>query len=255
MRKKTPLQPYEIRALRIERNTVFDLLREIFSEVSYEKFQLPYETERAKNICIEWHFDEKQGEIFLFAYHSARRIDVDAAIAYTKNLSVESVESLLVNIRGRYYQSIKKGEFWVESSRLDRKKRHPRQYDSVLKMVFALFVKHIRPLRRHELRVIRLSEQAIRELLWEYFMKVGDDMMDIPEEESFKNIFYMSVEDKLEELKLYVVNLNEVSLIDFEKVNEYCSNNICFTTDLHSKRVTGRRCYTTVMLPKSCISK
>ena len=62
MRKKRPLQPYEIRALRIERNTVFDLLREIFSEVSYEKFQLPYETERAKNICIEWHFDEKQGE-------------------------------------------------------------------------------------------------------------------------------------------------------------------------------------------------
>lgn len=251
MRQENPLQTHEIRVLRLDKKAIFDLLWEIFNEISYEKFQLSHGVN--SNICINWCFDERQCEIILFAHNKAERINEEKVIAYMSNLPGEALESLLINIRGKYYQSIKDNAFLIDYPNSVRKKECNSGHRKVLGTLSILWERHVRPLKKHELRVIRLSEQAIHELIWEYFMRNGDEIMDIPEEDSLKKIFCMYAEDKLQELKLYVLNLNEVSMVNFEKMNEYCMQNICFTTKLLCRGIANRRQYTSVMLPKSCV--
>lgn len=115
----------------------------------------------------------------------------------------------------------------------------------------AILSGRVRPLRKREIRVIRLSKKAIQELLWEHFMEVGDALMELPEE-SDDVIFHMHVAGELEELTLYVVNLNEVlhakEVPDrvFEKIREYCDRNIGFTTDSLVKKPEKSPCYVSV---------
>lgn len=79
-------------------------------------------------------------------------------------------------------------------------------------------------------------------------MQTGDEIMEIPEEDSASVIFHMHVEGKLEKLTLYAMRLMEASDPVFEKVNTYSDQNIRVTTDSLSQKPAKERCYISVLL-------
>lgn len=253
MHQRKALQPHEIRVIKIGREAILELIWEILSKISYEKFRLPHNIFYSKKICIEWFFDEMQCEIFLLAHSRAYEVNTEAVITFVKNLSSEAIESLLSNPNGKeYYHSIVDASFVTGRSTSISKNENSVQ-ESASRMLFNKRWIRIRPLRKHEIRVIRLSQQAIHELLWEHFMKTGDEVMEIPKEEidNIRTIYHMHIEGKMEELTLYVMNFNEASDKAFSENQEYCDHNIHFTTDSYSKKLTKGRNYVSVMLPKS----
>ena len=100
-----------------------------------------------------------------------------------------------------------------------------------------------------EVRFIRLSQKAIYELLWEHFMETGDNVMDIPVDTD-DVVYHMYTEGALQQLTLFVMNLNEVSDKAFADNRAYCDQNIPITTDLYSERCKKSRRYVSVVLPK-----
>lgn len=253
MNQRKALQPHEIRVIKIDRKAILELIWEILREISYEKFRLPHNKYYSKKICMDWFFDEKQCEIILLAHSRAYEVNTEAVISCIKNLSLEAIESLLLNPNGKeYYHSIQGTSFVTGHSTSFCRKEDSVQGNALGKLYGNLGIQ-VRPLRKHEIRVIRLSQQAINELLWEHFMKTGDEVMDIPEEEidDIRTIYHMYIEGKLEELTLYVMNFNEASDKAFIENQEYCNQNIHFTTDSYSKKPTEGRNYVSVMLSKS----
>lgn len=253
MNQRKALKPHEIRVIKIDRKAILELIWEILSEISYEKFRLPHNIYYSKKICIDWFFDEKQCEIILSAHSRAYEVNTEAVITCIKNLSLEAIDSLLLNPNGKeYYHTIHDTSFVTGHSTSIRMKEEGVK-GNVLGMLFDNLGIRIRPLRKHEIRLIRLSQQAIHELLWEHFMKTGDEVMDIPEEEidDIRTIYHMYIKGKLEELTLYVMNFNEASDKAFIENQAYCDQNIHFTTDSYSKKPINGRNYVSVMLSKS----
>lgn len=253
MNQRKALQPHEIRVIKINRKAILELIGVILSKISYEKFRLPYNTYYSKRVCIDWFFDEDQCEIILLAHDHASKAITEAVITCVKSLSIEAIESLLLNPNGKeYYHSIRDTSLITGHSTAIGM-REDRVRGDALEMLFEKLGIRIRLLRKHEIRVIRLSQQAIHELLWEHFMETGDEVMDIPEEgiDDMGTIYNMYIEGKLEELTLYVMNLNEASDKVFIECEEYCNQNIHFTTDSYTKKPTKGRNYLSVMLSKS----
>lgn len=252
MNHRRALQPHEIRVIKIDRKAILELIWEILGEISYEKFRLPHNKYYSNKICIDWFFDEKQCEIILLAHSRACEVNTEAVITCIKNLSLEAIESLLLNPNGKeYYHSIQDTSFVTGHSTSISIKEDSVQ-GNALEMLLGNLGIRVRPLRKHEIRVIRLSQQAIHELLWEHFMKTGDEVMDIPEEvDDIRTIYHMYIEGKLEELTLYVMNFNEASDKAFIENQEYCNQNIHFTTDSYSTKPTEGQNYISVMLSKS----
>lgn len=248
MNQRRALQPHEIRVIKIDRKAILELVWEILSEISYQKFRLPHSS---KKICIDRFFDEKQCEIILLAHSRAYEVNTEAVIPCIKNLSLEAIESLILNLNGaEYYDSIRGDSLATGHSTSIRAKEDRVQENTLGKLLDKLGIR-VRPLRKCEIRVIRLSEQAIRELLWEHFMKTGDEAMDIPEEcDELRTIYHMRINGNLEELTLYVMNFNESSDKAFEENMEYCDQNIPFTTDSYSKKLEKGRNYVSVIVPK-----
>ena len=127
-----------------------------------------------------------------------------------------------------------------------------------LRSIFAAWRKHIRPIGKHELRVIRLSIQGVKELVLEYFMEFGNSLFDIPDEDPDEDvvndfIYRMILTDNLEKLMVYIVNLNEVSSSYLEKVDAYCEEQICFVSDFNPKMIENKQYYTSIILPESFI--
>lgn len=243
MKQRKALQPHEIRVIKIDRKAILELIWEILSEICYEKFRLPRNI-YSKKIRIDWVFDEKQCEIILMAHSRAYTIELETVITDINKLSLDAIDSLLLKPDGKeYYHSIRETSFVSGHSTTKR----------VLGKLLDFLHIRIRPLRKHELRVIRLSQQAIHELLWEHFMKTGDEAMDIPEEEidDIRTIYHMHIEGNLEELTLYVMNFNEASDKAFLENQEYCDQKIHFTTDSYSKKPAKGRNYVSVILSKS----
>lgn len=253
MNLRKSLQPHEIRVIKIDRKAILELIWEILTEICYEKFRLPHNKYCRKKICIDWFFDEKQCEIILLAYSRACEVNTKAVIPYIIDMSLEPIESLLLNQKGKEcYHSIQHTSFATDYSTSIRMKEANTQGNALGIILDSLGIQ-VRKLRKHEIRVIRLSQQAINELLWEHFMKTGDEVMDIPEEEidDIRTIYHMYIEGNLEELTLYVMNFNEASDKAFIENLEYCNQNIQYTTDSYSKKSTKERNYVSVSLPKS----
>lgn len=252
MNQREALQPREMRVIKINRNAILELLGEILTEISYEKFRLPHNKYCRNMVFIDWFFDEDQCEIILLAHSRAYKINTEAVITCIKNLSLEAVESLLLKPNNKkYYHSIQDTSSGTDHSTSISIKKDSVTGNALGRLLGNLGIR-IQPLRKHEIRVIRLSQQAINELLWEHFMKTGDEVMDIPEEEidDIRTIYHMYIEGKLEELTLYVMNFNEASDKAFIENKEYCNQNINFTTDSYSKKSTKGRKYVSVMLSK-----
>lgn len=248
MNQRRALQPHEIRIIKIDRKATLELIGEILSKISYEKFRLPH---CSKKICIDWFFDEKQCGIILLAHSRAYEVNTEAAIPCIKNLPLEAMESLCLKSNAKeYYHSIRARSFATDHSTSILMKEKSVRRNALGKLLDKLGIR-VRPLRKHEIRAIRLSQQAIHELLWEHFMKTGDEVMDIPEEgDELRTIYHMRINGNLEELTLYVMNFNESSDKAFEENMEYCNQNIPFTTDSYSKKLEKGRNYVSVIVPK-----
>jgi hypothetical protein len=84
------------------------------------------------------------------------------------------------------------------------------------------------PWPRQEVRIIRLTQGAIGELLWEYFMEVGYQLMNLPPEDpdDLPTIYRMYTEENMQSLTLYVMNLFEASDSVFSQIDAYCDSHI-----------------------------
>lgn len=250
MKQSRSLAPYEIRIIKIGRNAILNLTWEILSKTCYEKFRLPRGINRGKRICVDWCFDAERGEMILFAHSSMYKLNLEAAITYINNLSVEATDSFLLNPDEKDdYFSILDTSFEIIQPDTNIA-AYGNRLEAALGKLHAAMDHRIRPLEEHEIRVIRLSQQAIQELVWEYFMKNGDRIMDIPEECGTSIIFHMHIEGKLEKLTLYAINLNEASDLLFEKVDAYCDREIGLTTDSLLKKPEEERYYISASLSK-----
>lgn len=251
MNPRKPLSAHEIRVIKIDRNAIFKLVGEILNELSYEKFRIPHNKHYDKKICIDWFFDENQCEILVLAYNRAYKANAEIATTLIKDLSLGAIDSLIQKPNNKkYYYSILSTSHIPSSSTSICLKENSKQRN-ILGILFDHLGVRARQLKKREIRIIRLSSQAIHELLWEHFMKTGDEMMDIPEEEigDIRTIFHMYTKGKLEELTLYVMNFNEASDEAFGKNKEYCDQNIAFTTDAYSKKSTKGCNYQSIILP------
>lgn len=251
MGQRKSLQPHEIRVIKIDRKAILNLSWEILSQISYKKFRLPQDENSTKRIRIGRYFDEEQCEIILLAHSAADEINQEAVIRYIQNAPVEAIDSLLLNTIGNdYYRSIQDSSFVVDRPNATRAKFCGCGLSNAWGKLCAMLNGSVRPLRKHEIRVIRLSKAAIQELLWEHFIKIGDNVMDILEEDSSSVIFGMHTAGNLEALTLYAINLNEASDDAFEEVNAYCDQNIGFTTDSLSQKPANGQHYVSVTLLK-----
>ena len=246
MGQKKALSPHEIRVLKIDRNAIVELIQEILRDISYKKFRLPYKYEN-KKICVDCIFDEEKCEIIIVAYRSSNTCKNDI-VTYVKELQLEATESLLMNPNGgEYYCSVKETSFLnIHPNSINKKN----EQKNMLDRMFDLLKIQARPLRNHEIRVIRLSTPAIKELLWEHFMKTGDDVMDIPKEEidDISTIYSMNIIGKFDALILYVMNIDEASDISFAQNKKYCEENVRFTTDSYLKNTSGEQKYVSLIL-------
>lgn len=250
MKQSRSLAPYEIRVIKVGRKAILNLAWEILSKMCYEKFRIPHGMNNVKRVRIDWHFDPEKGEIILFAHSSMYKLNLEATVAHINKLSIEAIESLLLNSDGKdHYSSILDTAFDISQPNTNISACGNRLDDAFGKL-HAMLDHRIRPLKKHEIRIIRLSQQAIQELLWEYFMKNGDSIMDLPEKDSFSAIFHMQIEGKLEKLTLYAINLNEASDSVFGKAEAYCNREIGITADSLLKEPGEGGYYVSVTLSK-----
>lgn len=256
MLQRKSLQPHEIRVLRLNKTTIMGIIKESLEEISYIRFRLPQDTD---DVCVDWMLDIEQHELFLYAYSTREDLNKNAVIEYIKNYPMDSLESLLKIKKGKYYYSIKDPSLFIAHPESGAKAKCVNRKGKGLRSIFAAWREHIRPIRKHELRVIRLSIQGVKELVIEYFMEFGNSLFDLPDEDPEEDVvndfmYRIILTDNLEELMVYIVNVNEVSSSYLEKVDAYCDEHICFTSDVIPKELATRSYYTSMILPELSIN-
>ena len=77
-------------------------------------------------------------------------------------------------------------------------------------------------------------------------MQTGNQIMDILEDNNdVFPIYYMYVEDRFEKITLCVMNLNDIDSNTYEKLRDYCNENVDFTTESYSK-ITDKKKYISI---------
>ena len=211
MEYKHALLSNEMRVVKIDKKVILDLIDATIHKNSLKLFQIPNNVSMVRDIVVDWYIDEECCEIVIYAYNSTFEVNRRTILAYTKDSTVPVFDSILSKT----------------------------QVEECSHSSF------------HELWLIRASKQAIHEIIWEYFMEIGDEIMDIPEEKSLDVIYHMYVEEKLEDLIFCVVNLQEYSHIDWEKVDTYCMEKVPITTDSLIDYSTNMQYYVKLILPIS----
>lgn len=251
MRPEHPLHPHEVRIIKINGNILFELIGEILNDICHERFHLPLNPNDSKLIRIDRIANVEQGEIVLFAYNSIYELDKEAIMVHFNNLKIEATESLLLKPNGRnYYHSIHGTPFIINQANVTNVNIEYRAQFQTWNRLRTMLYSNGRKLRKHEVRVIRLSRQAIYELVWEHFMKAGNEILDVPEND-FSVIFGMYMDEKMEMLALYAMDLSNASDAVFSKVNTYCDQSLSFTTDSLSKKTMDEQKYISIVLPIS----
>ena len=248
MRQKKALNPHEIRVIKLAKYAILDLIWEILIDISYKKFLLPHNTYYTKKISFDWWFDEEQCEYFLLAHRRSDEINKEKVIALAKKLLIKPIESLLTASKKKAYYSIQDISLVRSHSSLFGIKKTFGKDIEREKLLAGLGIR-VRPLKRHEVRIIWLSKQAITELLWEHFMDVGDQIMDLPKDkDDVQTIYHMNIRGALEELTLYVMNVDEASDEAFVNNLAYCDRNINCTFDSYSDISVERSNYVSVII-------
>ena len=232
MRKGSTLQPHEIRVIKIGKSAIFDLLYDNLGRNCYERFQLPGSTNSKRDSCLDFYFDEDRYEIVLYEHRAMDIIDKQLLNSHIKDLAIEATDSLYMFNGDDIVQFFCQGAIILPEQPDEAGAKVSSKQDCWHKNPHPTPTEHIRLLEKNEVRIIRLSKQAIHELFWEYFMEFGNEAMDISEEiaDDFPAIFRMYIDGKLDSLTVYVMNLNDASESVFETVDAYCRRNIHYTT-------------------------
>ncbi len=85
-------------------------------------------------------------------------------------------------------------------------------------------------LEENEVRVIKLSRAAIEEILWETFMEIGDDRLEL-EADSDDIIFRMTTDETMSELVFYACDFSGEKTPDFSRIDKFIKQNVQITTD------------------------
>lgn len=214
-----PLHPLEFRVIKLDRHAVLSLLRKILIRISTKQLQAFVDNACIDSISVGQYFDENNCEMLLFAYSRKENLSEDSIIPYVKNLAIVAQESILTNDDGwRHCDSIQLPSVVPGQSKGSAESVH----------VQSVELNRFLPWRKQEVRIIRLSEGAIGELLWEYFMEVGYQLMNLSQEDAddLPTIYRMYTENNLKSLTLYVMNLFEASERVFNQIDAYCDSHI-----------------------------
>lgn len=214
-----PLQPLEFRAIKLNHDAVATLLRKILVKISMEQFRTFGESPCIDFISFGQYFDEKSNELVLFAYRQDEDMREEDIIPWVQDLGIVAEDSLFVN--DRVWQHCNCIQLpWERFGHLEEK--------AILIPIKPVTLPDFWSWSKQEVRVIRITQRAINELLWENFMDVGYQLMELPQEDSddLPTIYRMSTEDRLQSLTLYVMNLLEASDSSFRKIDKYCDLHI-----------------------------
>ena len=85
-------------------------------------------------------------------------------------------------------------------------------------------------LKKNEIRVIKVDQSAIKELLWETLMENGNEWLDI-KENSNHVVYHMFTDDSMKELVFYACNMSSRDVPNFNAIDDYLKNNISITAN------------------------
>lgn len=236
---REPISLHEIRVIKIDKMAVFDIIENIFKEIRFELFKISPKANYHKKIAFDWSYDNIKNELILYAYNTIG-IRIENLVDEIKKFSITTVDSLCINKKITFYQSIQSFTTELDRTHSEEKKNSDKNHFSVRKIK-----NHVanHDMKDNEIRIIRLSYKAVKELLWEYFMKFGNELMNIPEESGEDIIFHMFINNCLDDLTIYAVRIDEISEKIFEMIDVYCNQNVSFTTDLITKKDEYQQCY------------
>ncbi len=214
-----PLHPLEFRVIKLDHHAVLTLLKKILIKISIEQLRAFGDNSCIDSISVGQFFDENNSEVLLFAYDRNESIKEEAIIPYVKNLAIVAQNSILANDDGwQHCNSIQ-----LPSEVLGQPQEKPER-------VYVQSVEMTRfwPWPRQEVRIIRLTKGAMGELLWEYFMEIGYQLMNLSQEDpdDLPTIYRMYTDENLQSLTLYVMNLFEASDSVFSQIDAYCDSHI-----------------------------
>lgn len=105
-------------------------------------------------------------------------------------------------------------------------------------------------LEENEIRVIKLSRAAIEEILWETFMEIGHDRLEL-ETDSDDIIFSMATDETMSELVFYACDFSGEKVPDFSRIDKFIKQNVQITTDsVFTEPGTGKY-YRTIHIEKT----
>ena len=80
-----------------------------------------------------------------------------------------------------------------------------------------------RELKENEIRVIKISKIAIKELINEYLMQIGDSIMDIPKNDD-ASALTIDISDDFNKLTIFAYNVEDYIRIGFDTAGKVFSN-------------------------------
>lgn len=214
-----PLHPSEFRVIKLDHHAILALLKKILIKISFEQLRAYGDNSCIDSIGVGQFFDENNSEMLLFAYNRNEDIQEEAIIPYVKDLPIVAQDSIYASDAG--WQHFNAIQLPLEASSQPQEKPECVHIRSVEAMRFLSWP-------RQEVRIIRLSKGAMDELLWECFMEIGYQIMNLPQEDSddLSTIYRMYTDEKLQSMTLYVMNLFEASDSVFSRVDAYCASHI-----------------------------
>ncbi len=84
-------------------------------------------------------------------------------------------------------------------------------------------------MKKNEIRVIKLSGDAIDELIWELMNKEGEQFLSLPDNSN--TIFRLVWDRAKDELVFYALEFEHPHPINFEAIDRYINKHIRTTTD------------------------
>lgn len=84
-------------------------------------------------------------------------------------------------------------------------------------------------LEKDEIRVIKLSREAIAEMLWESFMEVYHDRLDVPNDDH--HVCHMTLNEDMSELTFYSCYCSSTQKPDFDAIDAFLKTEAVGRTD------------------------
>lgn len=86
-------------------------------------------------------------------------------------------------------------------------------------------------MKKSELRVIKISHDAVMELISETLLSMSREIMCIKEKDSKDVIYTLSIDEETKELTYYAVKWSKKDIPDFKSIEQYISSHVGITTE------------------------